>query len=94
MHPYPAFDLTDVYTEVQVLEGATLEGACVASGSGYWDALSGAALAGSRNSVLLLADEGALGALGALSPAPSRAYVLGGEASVPASVWDYLTGGK
>ena len=44
------------------------------SANGYWDALSGAALCGVNNSVIVLADEGATGAIGALV-APNAAEI-------------------
>ena len=64
------------------------------SANGYWDALSGAALCGVNNSVIVLADGGATSAVDQLI-APNAAKieavnVFGGTAAIDASVDDAI----
>lgn len=63
---------------------------CVATSDGYWDGLTGAALAGSRNAPLILAKPGSpstatSGFVSKYKGKITQGYVLGGPAAVPAA---------
>ena len=65
--------------------GLTLSAPAVASGKGFADALAGAALCGSRSSVIVLAEDGNFTALEALRGADG-CYIFGGELAVSKKV--------
>lgn len=71
-----------------------LDGMGVATAHGYWDGVTGAALCGSRDSVLVLADEGFTDALDATffshRDIIESAYVFGGSSAVADSVWNLM----
>lgn len=78
-----------------VVQGMTVDGVCVASADGYWDALTGAALAGSNNAILVLARTERYEAIEAAlengrGAAAKQGHVLGGDASVSTTTYDYL----
>lgn len=79
----------------EIDEGMGVEGLCVATSNGYWDALTGAAFAGKNRSVLVLANADAYGAIDAAldkvwGASPASGHVLGGNAAVPEPVLTYL----
>ncbi len=71
-----------------------VDGMGVATAHGYWDAVAGAALCGSRNSVLVLADDGYTDALDTTffshRDLIGSVYVFGGSAAVGDSVWNLM----
>lgn len=77
-----------------LLEGMSVDGMGVATASGYWDAVTGAALCGSRNTVLVLADDGNRTAVDEVYMAhrekAKKGFVFGGPASVTEETWRYL----
>lgn len=78
-------------------EGMSAEGISVATGEGYWDALTGAAVAGKNNSILVLANTYRYQAIDAAIGAPStsnvrQGYVFGGTAAVSDFTLAYLNG--
>ena len=78
----------------EMAQGMSADGMAVATTNGYWDALSGAALCGSRGSVLVLANDSDRRAIDQIAGANvagiTSAYVFGGEMAVSASTYDYL----
>ena len=69
--------------------GGKADGACIATGRDFPDALAGGALVGTNRSVLLLADPGNLDALEVLADNKDSIYTiyfLGGTGVVPDSV--------
>ncbi|MBP3867013.1 MAG: cell wall-binding repeat-containing protein [Eggerthellaceae bacterium] len=71
-----------------VTDGMQPNGMCVATSEGYWDGLSGAALAGSNNAPLILAKPGSpstatSGFVSSHKGEISQGYVLGGTMVVP-----------
>ena len=78
----------------EMTQGMSANGMAVATTNGYWDALSGAALCGSRGSVLVLANDSDRRAIDQIAGANvagiTSAYVFGGEMAVSASTYDYL----
>ena len=83
----------------ELTQGMSKEHLCVATSNGYWDALTGASLAGSLNSVLVLMNPlGGSDAVDAVySPSDtdvSCGYMLGGKAALSAYDWDYVHQGS
>ena len=77
-------------------EGMGIDHLTIATSNGYWDALTGAALAGKQNSVLVLVGpNGDYRALDAVYDYASGSIgygrLLGGNAALPQSVWDRVT---
>ena len=71
-----------------VKDGMQPDGMCVATSEGYWDGLSGAALAGGNNAPLILAKPGSpstatSGFVGSNKGKILQGYVLGGPMVVP-----------
>ncbi len=68
----------------------------VATGGGYWDALTGASLCGRLNSVIALTNPRQYEAIDAVltdhRDDVSHGYVFGGTAAIPAITYDYLCG--
>lgn len=91
-----AYETSAEMASFSIKEGMLANGMGVATGTGYWDALAGAALCGSKNSVLLLADDGRLAAFDGVFDAHKSSikegYVFGGELSVTPATWDHLIG--
>lgn len=91
-----AYETSAEMASFSIKEGMSADGMGVATGTGYWDALAGAALCGSKNSVLLLADDGRLAAFDGVFDAHKgsvkEAYVFGGEMSVTPETWNHLIG--
>ena len=77
-----------------ISRGMTADGLGVATATGYWDALTGAAFCGKRNSVLVLADDEHLDTVqGFVLPHAKdiyHGYVFGGEAAVGKTTFDAL----
>ncbi len=77
-----------------VSTGMTADLLGVATGTGYWDALTGAAFCGAKNSVLILADDAYLDTVrGFVTPHAKdiyHGYVFGGEAAVGKTTFDSL----
>lgn len=75
-------------------EGMSADGMGVATATGHWDALAGAAFCGKGESVIVLADDGnrvALDSFVRLHKAEiERAYVFGGSAAVSNETYDAL----
>ena len=71
-----------------VADGMSPNNLCVATSEGYWDGLTGAALAGGKNAPLILARPGApstatSGFVNSHKNEITQGYVLGGPAAVP-----------
>ena len=81
--------------EVEV-EGMSLDNLSVATSSGYWDALTGAALTGKQDSVLVLVnpdgDYRALDAVYAFDGIVENGHVYGGNAVIADEVFDRIAG--
>ena len=78
-------------------QGMTAEGMSVATGYGYWDALTGAAVAGKNNGVLALVNSFQYQAVEAAIGSPatsdiSQGYVFGGYNVVTDFTLSYLNG--
>ena len=75
-----------------VTQGMSYDGAAVATGASFPDALAGATLCGRAGSVILLAKDGRTQAVDLLADASGVGgiYVLGGESAVSASLCSYL----
>lgn len=78
-----------------VADGMQPDGLCVATSEGYWDGLTGAALAGGNNAPLILARPGTPstatnGFVTSNKDKITQGYVLGGTAAVPAATLDAL----
>ena len=77
-------------------QGLSAKGMGVATSGGYWDALTGAALCGKRESVLVLVSDTNLAAIDDFvakhAKDVSQGVVLGGTAAVPTGIWDELAG--
>ncbi len=77
----------------ELAHGMTCASVSVATGASFPDALAGAALCGSKNSVLVLAKNeksSGLDVIAANKAQVQTGYVLGGESSVSASLYSYL----
>lgn len=92
-----ALDTSAKIVTWELEQGMTAEGMSVATGSGYWDALTGAAVAGKNNGVLALANtyhyqaiEAAIGS--PVTSAISQGYVFGGYRAVSDFTLAYLNG--
>ena len=68
----------------------------LATGTGYWDALTGAALCGKNGAVLVLVSDANRSAvddfMGAQSAAIDSAYVFGGRMAVSNLTWNTMVG--
>ena len=86
------YETSKAIAEFEMGEGMTMANVTVATGKNFPDALAGAALCGSNNSVLLLAkDTGSAGlSLVNAQAGVKTGYVLGGEGAVSADILAYL----
>lgn len=91
-----AIDTSAATARWELARGMRAEGMGVASGQGYWDALTGAALTGKLGSVLVLTNPQNYRAIDAVradhETEISHGYVFGGTSSVPQATYDYLCG--
>ena len=91
-----ALETSEAIAEWEYNRGMSANALAITSRDGYWDALSGAALCGSMNSVLLLVEptNGNKATLDGFVTAHkseiTRAYVLGGTFAVPETTRSYL----
>lgn len=89
-----AISTSSAIAEFEISQGMSADGMAVATSNGYWDALTGAALCGSRGSVLVLASDSNHSAIdtvaGRYASAVSVAYVFGGPAAVSEGTLDYF----
>ncbi|MBO4352362.1 MAG: cell wall-binding repeat-containing protein, partial [Eggerthellaceae bacterium] len=85
-----AYGTSVAFAKWELSHGMGIDGIGVATAGGYWDALCGAALCGSRGSVLVLVDGDRLDAVNkVIAPVGGfvrNGYVFGGTAAVPDSV--------
>ena len=89
-----AYDTSALVANYARDPGMSVNSMGVATGKGYWDALTGSALCGLNNSVLVLADDNNRSTVDKvyykrLSQA-KKGYVFGGQAAVSKLTWDYL----
>ena len=80
----------------EVEQGMGTSHMCVATGDGYWDALSAAPLAGASDSVLVICNPGQMQAVDAVYSGSSDGrviggHVIGGPVAVTDDEWNYLT---
>ena len=82
------YDTCTAMAQWSVAQGMTYDGAAVATGAAFPDALAGATLCGRAGSVLLLAKDGRTQAIDLLADASGvdGVYILGGESAVSASL--------
>ena len=78
-----------------IADGMQPDGLCVATSEGYWDGLTGSALAGGLNAPLILARPGSpstatSGFVTSQKSKITKGYVLGGPAAVPKATLDAL----
>ena len=94
-----ALDTSAEIAKWELGKGMVTEHLTVATSNGYWDALSGAPLAGQQNSVLVLVGkDGGYQALDAVYDYANQGkvphgHVLGGTAAVSKATWDRITAG-
>lgn len=82
----PICSTNDRYLESDLSKiGLRLSNPAVATGRNYPDALAGAALCGSKSSIMMLASPSNTSAISALSGAEG-AYIFGGTGAVPTAV--------
>ena len=88
-----AIDTSGAIGRWEVSEGMGVAHMAVATGGGYWDALTGAAVCGKQNSVLVLVNEGSYQAFDAVYSRGKvrHGHVLGGRAAVSDATWRYVT---
>ncbi len=88
-----ALDTSASIASWELGQGMGLTHLAVATSNGYWDALTGTALAGKQNSVLVLVDNsGHYQAFDAayVASAVSHGHVLGGSAAISMDAWNWL----
>ncbi len=90
-----ALDTSGQIARWEVGRGMKLEGMGVATGNGYWDALTGASLCGKLGSIVVLSNPGNYTAIDSAFSfgRPSHGYVFGGTLAIPASTYNYLVTG-
>ncbi|QKF07765.1 leucine-rich repeat protein [Berryella wangjianweii] len=84
-----------LFAQFELEQGMTVRNMGVATNDGYWDALAGAALCGSRNSVLALVDDAKADLVAEFARRHQaelgRCYVFGGTAAVSPHVFDMMS---
>jgi lactocepin len=88
------YETSAALAEFSLREGMSASGMGVATGETYWDALTGSALCGRNNSVLVLASDANTSAIDGFisthAASIGEGNVFGGNIAVSSSVWKKL----